>query len=77
MDKFNTSVDNLLCTAVLRLSTEWLSYAQEQLVDKITTCGQCEQYCLNCQGVDLYSYKQTAKGDHYAKDIKRRVLEGA
>ena len=77
MDKAKTSVDNYLCTVVLRLSTEWSSYAQEQVVDKITTCGQCEQYCLNCQYVVLYRQELLIEDYHYAKDIKRRVFEGA
>ena len=77
MDKVKTSVDKLLCTAVLRLSTKSVSYAQEQLVDKITTCGQCEQYCLNYQHGILYRQELLREGYQYAKDIKRGVLEGA
>ena len=76
MYKVNTSVDNYLCTVVCGLSTESPSYAQEQVVDKITTCGQCEQCCINYQGVDLYRYMGKGKDYKNGKDIKIRVFEG-
>ncbi len=77
MDKVNTSVDNYLCTLVCGLSTKSPSYAQEQLVDKITTCGQCEQSWINYQYVDLYSVVDRRKDYKNGKDIKIRVFEGA
>jgi hypothetical protein len=41
------------------------------------TCGQCEQYCINCQDVDLYSVVGKGKDYKNGKDIKIRVFEGA
>jgi hypothetical protein len=60
------TVDNNNLWITLNLSTS-----------KTITCGQCEQYCLNYQHGILYRCKLLIEDYHYAKDIKRRLFEGA